>query len=128
MKANYMLYKDFFFFTCTHYYIYYLFYFLAVLGLLCCMQAFSSCGEEGLPSSCDAQTSTCGGFSCGAQALGTWGSVAAAHGLSRVGSIVVVHGLSCSATCEISLDQGSNPGPLYWQADSLPLYHQGSPS
>ena len=28
----------------------YLFYlFLAVLGLRCCMQAFSSCGERGLP-------------------------------------------------------------------------------
>ena len=28
---------------------------------------------------------------------------------------------------EIFLEQGSNPCPLHWQADSLPLAHQGSP-
>ena len=43
------------------------------------------------------------------------------------GSVVVVHGLSCSLACEIFLDQGSNPCVLHWQADSCPLYHQGSP-
>ena len=54
--------------------------FLAVLGLCCYRQAFSSCGEWGLLSSCGAETSRCGGFSsqnmgstmqarcCGAQA------------------------------------------------------------
>ena len=105
MRANYMLYKDFFLHVHT---IYSLFYFLAVLGLLCCMQAFSSCGKQGLLSSRDAQTSNCGGFCYGAQALGAWASVVAAHGPQRVGSVVVVHGLSCSTTCEIFLDQGSN--------------------
>ena len=35
-----------------------------------------------------------------------------------VGSVVVVHGFSCSVACEIFLDQGSNPCPLHWQADS----------
>ena len=29
--------------------------------------------------------------------------------------------------CGISLDQGWNPYHLHWQADSYPLYHQGSP-
>ena len=29
-------------------YLFYLFLFLAVLGLCCCAQAFSSCGERGL--------------------------------------------------------------------------------
>ena len=29
--------------------------------------------------------------------------------------------------CGIFLDQGSNPCPLPWQADSYPLYQQGSP-
>ena len=33
-------------------------------------------------------------------------------------SLVVVHGLSCSAECGIFPDQGSNPCPLHWQADS----------
>ena len=39
----------------------------------------------------------------------------------------MAHRLSCSAACEIFPDQGSNPCPLHWQADSEPLCHQGSP-
>ena len=49
-------------------------------------------------------------------------------GSRRAGSVVVAHGLSCSAACGILPDQGSNPCPLHWQADSQPLRHQGSPS
>ena len=37
-----------------------------------------------------------------------------------------MYGFSCSEACGIFLDQGSNPCPLRWQADSYPLYHQGS--
>ena len=43
------------------------------------------------------------------------------------GSVVVAHGPSCSTACGIFPDQGSNPCPLHWQADSQPLCHQGSP-
>ena len=43
-----------------------------------------------------------------AQALGTWVSV------------VMVYGLSCCTACGAFLDQGSNPCPLKWQADSYP--------
>ena len=43
-------------------------------------------------------------------------SLVAGHGLSSV-----VPGLSCSKTCGIFPDQGSNFGPLHWQADSQPL-------
>ena len=39
-------------------------------------------------------------------------------GSRRAGSVVVAHGLSCSAACGILPDQGSNPCPLHWQADS----------
>ena len=42
-------------------------------------------------------------------------------------SVVVVQGLSCPMACGILLDQGSNLCPLHWEADSYPLYHQGSP-
>ena len=70
--------------------------------------------------------------------LGQWGtqaSVVAAHmgsavvtcGLQSTGSIVVVNGLSCSATYGIFQDQGLNLCFLQWQADCLPLSHQGSP-
>ena len=43
------------------------------------------------------------------------------------GSVIVAHGSSCSAACGVFPDQGSNPCPLHWQADSQPLRHQGSP-
>ena len=36
----------------------------------------------------------------------------------RAGSVVVAHGPSCSVACGIFPDQGSNPSPLHWQADS----------
>ena len=34
---------------------------------------------------------------------------------------------SCSTACGIFLDQGLTPCLLHWQADSLPLNHQGAP-
>ena len=48
-------------------------------------------------------------------------------GSRRAGSVIVAHGPSCSAACGIFPDQGSNPRPRHWQADSQPLRHQGSP-
>ena len=90
---------------------------MAALGLCCCMWAFSSCRQQGLLSSYTTRASHCGGFSsCGAWAVG------------HVGSVLVAHRLSCSTACGSFLDQGSNPYPLHWQADSSPLSHQGSPS
>ena len=52
-------------------------------------------------------------------------SPVAVHGLLiEVASLVVEQGLSCSAACEIFLDQGLNPCLLHWQVDFHPLYHQ----
>ena len=48
-------------------------------------------------------------------------------GSRRAGSATVAHGPSRSTACGILPDQGSNPCPLHWQADSQPLRHQGSP-
>ena len=48
-------------------------------------------------------------------------------GSRRAGSAIVAHGPSRSAARGIFPDQGSNPCPLHWQADSQPLHHQGSP-
>ena len=48
-------------------------------------------------------------------------------GSRRAGSVIVAHRPSCSAACGIFPNQGSNPCPLHWQADSQPLRHQGSP-
>ena len=70
---------------------------------------------------------TVGGFSCcRIQALGVWASVVSAAELQRTGSVFVMHRLGCSSACGIFLDQGLIPCLLHWQADSLPLHHQGS--
>ena len=70
---------------------FFVYLFVALLGLHCCAQAFSGCGEQSLLSNCDAWPSYCSGFSCcGAQALqhagfsscGAWGSAAPQHGES----------------------------------------------
>ena len=42
----------------------------------------------------------------------------AAQGLGSPGSVDVAHRLSCPLACGIFLDQGLNPCPLHWQADS----------
>ena len=49
--------------------------------------------------------------------------------LSSTSLTVVAQGLSCSAAYEIFPNQGLNLRPclLHWQADSLPLSHQGNP-
>ena len=52
-------------------------------------------------------------------------SLVAAPELWSTGSVAVVYGLSSSEACGIFLDQGLNPCLLHWQADSLPLSHQG---
>ena len=49
------------------------------------------------------------------------------QGSRHTGLLAVAHGLSCSEACGIFQDQGSSQRPLYWQADSFPLYHQGGP-
>ena len=89
---------------------------MAVLGLRFCARAFSSCGKWGHSSS------RCAGLSLSRPLL------LRSTDSRRAGSVVVAHGPSHSAACGIFPDQGSNPCPLHWQADSQPLRHQGSPS
>ena len=60
-----------------------LFLFFAALIFLCCVWAFSSCGEQGLLASCGAWTSHCSRASVAARrALGAWASVFEARGFS----------------------------------------------
>ena len=66
-------------------------------------------------------SSQCAGLSL------SWSLLLRSTGSRRAGSVVVAHRPSCSAACGIFPDQGSNPCPLHWQADSQPLRHQGSP-
>ena len=81
--------------------------FLAMLGLCCCV---------GL-----SLVAVCG-------LLIVMASLAAAPRLLSTGSVVVAHGLSCSTSCGIFLDQTLNQCLLHWQADSLSMSQQGSPS
>ena len=67
-------------------------------------------------------SSRCAGLSL------SWPLLLWSTGSRRAGSVIAAHGPSCSAACGIFPDQGSNPCPLHWQADSQPLRHQGSPS
>ena len=64
--------------------------------------------------------------------LSLWSTGSRARGLDSCSSWALDYklnscGARCSAACGIFLDQGSNPCLLHWQADSLPLSHQGSP-
>ena len=88
---------------------------MSVLGLRFCARAFSSCGKRG-----PLFIAVRGPLTIAASLLQSTGS-------RRAGSVIVTHGPSCSAACGIFPDQGSNPCPLHWQADSQPLRHQGSP-
>ena len=58
----------------------------------------------------------------------TGASLVAEHRLQSTGSGVVAHEFSCCEARGIFGDQGLNPCLLPWQADSLPLSHQGGPS
>ena len=90
--------------------------FLAVLGLHPC-SVFSLVVEEGS----DSLVLVHG-------LLIVVASLVVEHGLQGTqASVVVAHGLSCQVVCGIFPDWGLNLFPLHWQADSLPLSHQGSP-
>ena len=105
----------------------YLFIFGWVGSLLLCTGPLQL-QQVGATLHCGAWASHHGGLShCGARAPDVQASVVVARGLQSAGSVVVAHRLSCSAACGIFPDQGLNPCPLYWQADSQPLHHQGSP-
>ena len=93
--------------------------FLVVQGLHCCMCV-------GLSLWCLLLLQSTGFRVLRLQQLWHMGSIVAAPRLQSTGLVVVVQGLSCSKVCGIFLDQRSNPCLLYWQADSLPLSHQGS--
>ena len=102
-------------------------------ALRCCAGSLQL-QHPGDSSICSVQASHFVAFSrCGVWILGHLcfsgfghvGSVLAPR-LWGADSIVVAQGFSCSQACGIFLDEGLNPCLLYWQADSLPLSHQGS--
>ena len=87
----------------------FIYFLLAALGLCCCMQALSNCGERWLL------------FVAVLGLLLAVSSLVAEHGLylGLAGSVVVAHRLSCPAARGVFLLQGLNPCPLHWQVEFL---------
>ena len=108
----------FFFFKVsgTLFYFIYLFIYFWLCWVFVSVRGFSLVVASGGHSS-----SRCAGLSLSRPLL------LRSTGSRCAGSVVVAHRLSCSAACGILPDQGLNPCPLHWQADSQPLRHQGSP-
>ena len=98
------------------FFIFYLFIFLWLRWVFVAARGLSLVAASG-----DCSSSRCAGLSLSRPLL------LRSTGSRRAGSAIVAHGPSCSAACGIFPDQGSNPCPLHWQADSQPLRHQGSP-
>ena len=111
----------FLFFCFFKFYLFiYLFIFLFYLWL--CWVFVSVWGLSLVVASGGHSSLRCAGLSL------SWALLLWSTGSRRAGSVIVPHGPSCSAACGIFPDQGSNPCPLHWQADSQPLRHQGSPN
>ena len=99
---------------------FYLFLYLFIYFWLCWVFV-SVRGLSLVAASGGHSSSRCGGLSLSRPLL------LRSTGFRRAGSVVVAHGPSCSVECGIFPDQGLNPCPLHWQADSQPLRPQGSP-
>ena len=112
-----LLLSNHFFFFFLSYFLIYLFIFFWLCWVFVSVQGLSLVAASGGPSSW-----RCTGLSLSRPLL------LQSTGSRRTGSVVVAHGPSCFAACGIFPDQGSNPCPLHWQADSQPLRHQGSPN
>ena len=103
----------------SHYHFIHSFIYVFILWL--CWVFVSVRGLSLVAASGGHSSSRCAGLSR------SWPLLLRSTGSRRAGSVIVAHGPSCSAACGIFPDQGSNPCPLHWQADSQPLRHQGSP-
>ena len=100
---------------------FFFFNFYLFIYLWLCWVFFSLRGLSLVAASGGHSSSRCAGLSL------SWPLLLRSTGSRRAGLAIVAHGLSRSAACGILPDQGSNPCPLHWQADSQPLSHQGSP-
>ena len=111
-----------FFFFNYQFYSFKLFFFLNLfIYFWLCLVFVSVQGLSPVAASGDHSSSPCADLSVSRPLL------LRSTGSRRAGSVVVAHRPNRSAACGIFPDQGSNPCPLHWQADSQPLRHQGSP-
>ena len=104
-----------------NYFFKYIYIYIYIFYLRLCWVFVSVRGLSPVAASGGHSSSRCAGLSL------SWSLLLWSRGSRCAGSVIVAYGPSCSATCGIFPDQGSNPCPLHWQADSQPLSHQGSP-
>ena len=107
--------------SCPYYRSFFWFYLFIYLFIYGCVGSSPVRGPSPVAASGGHSSSRCVGPSLSRPLL------LQSTGSRRAGSVIVAHGPSCSTACGILPDQGSNPCPLHWQADSQPLRHQGSP-
>ena len=105
----------------SFFYLFICFFVYLFIYLWLCWVFVSVRGLSLVAASRGHSSSRCAGLSL------SWPLLLWSIGSRRAGSAIVAHGPSRSAACGIFPDQGSNPCPLHWQANSQPLRHQGSP-
>ena len=110
-----------YFYLCLSRLFIYFFNFYLFIYLWLCWVFVSVRGLSLVAASGGHSSMQCAGLSL------SWPLLLRSTGSRRAGSVTVAHRPSRSAACGIFPDQGSNPCPLHWQADSQPLHHQGSP-
>ena len=110
------------FMYCLWLLFFFFFFFLFFYFFWLCWVLVSAQGPSPVAASGGHSSLWCTGLSL------SWPLLLWSPGSRRAGSVVVAHGPTCSTAGGILPDQGSNPCPLHWQADSQPLHHQGSPS
>ena len=108
----------FFFIHLFNFWLHWVFAAARGLSLVAVSGGYSLLRGAGLPLQWPLPLQSTGSRCTGFSGCGTRASVVVAHGLWSAGSVVVAHGPSRSAACGIFPDQGSNPCPLHWQADS----------
>ena len=119
--ARYRSYSFFFFLNKAERVFVSFFFFLFIYFIFGCVGSFVSVQGLSLVAASGGHSSSwCAGLSL------SWPLLLRSTGSRRTGSVIVAHGPSCSAACGIFPDQGSNPCPLHWQADTQPLRHPGS--
>ena len=98
---------------CNSYYFYFFFFFNKCIYLFCLCWVFVSVrGLSPVAASRGHSSSRC------ADLLLSRPLPLQSTGSRRASSVVVAHGPSCSVSCGIFPNQGSNPCTLHWQADS----------
>ena len=91
---------------------FFVFFVFAALGLLCCMRAFSSCGEQGLLFVGVRRLLIVVASCCGARALGAQASAVVACGFRSCGSQALEHRFSsCGPWASLLHSMWDLPGP-----------------